>query len=103
MIVITVSDTGIGIEEQYIQQIFDPFYTTKDIEKGTGLGLAVVYGIIKKHKGAIAARNNEGKGTIFTITLPHAYSSGKSQRTSMIRLIKEKVPLFPVSFHFVVA
>jgi signal transduction histidine kinase len=71
-IIITVSDTGIGIEEQYIQQIFDPFYTTKDIEKGTGLGLAVVYGIIKKHKGSITARNNEEKGATFTITLPRA-------------------------------
>lgn len=71
-IVITIADTGVGIEEEYIQQIFDPFYTTKDIEKGTGLGLAVVYGIIKKHKGTITARNNEEKGTTFTITLPHA-------------------------------
>jgi len=68
-VIITVSDTGIGVDEKYIQQIFDPFYTTKDVGKGTGLGLAVVYGIIKKHKGTITVRNNEEKGATFTIVL----------------------------------
>jgi len=71
-IVINISDTGIGVEEESIQQIFDPFYTTKEVGKGTGLGLAVVYGIIKKHQGTISVRNNEEKGATFTITLPHA-------------------------------
>ena len=71
-IVITVSDTGIGIEEDLRQQIFDPFYTTKEVGKGTGLGLSVVYGIIKKHDGTIMVRNNKTKGTTFVITLPHA-------------------------------
>ena len=71
-IVITVSDTGVGIEEEFRQQIFDPFYTTKEVGQGTGLGLAVVYGIIKKHKGTITVRNNKDKGSTFIITLPHA-------------------------------
>jgi signal transduction histidine kinase len=69
-VLITVSDTGEGIEEKYRQQIFDPFYTTKDVGQGTGLGLAVVYGVIKKHSGTIMARNNKDKGTTFVITLP---------------------------------
>lgn len=71
-IVITVSDTGVGIEEEFRQQIFDPFYTTKEVGQGTGLGLAVVYGIIKKHKGTITVRNNMDKGSTFIITLPPA-------------------------------
>jgi len=71
-IAVHISDTGIGVEEESIHQIFDPFYTTKDIGMGTGLGLAVVYGIIKKHQGTISVRNNEDKGATFTITLPHA-------------------------------
>ncbi len=71
-VVINISDTGIGVEEESIQQIFDPFYTTKDVGKGTGLGLAVVYGIVKKHQGAISVRNNEDQGATFTITLPQA-------------------------------
>ncbi len=70
-IVISISDTGVGIDESVRQQIFDPFYTTKDVGKGTGLGLAVVYGIINKHKGTISVRNNKDKGSTFIITLPH--------------------------------
>ncbi len=69
-IVISVSDTGTGIEEAMRQQIFDPFYTTKKVGTGTGLGLAVVYGIIKKHKGTISVRNNKEKGATFVVSLP---------------------------------
>ncbi len=68
--VITVSDTGIGIEKENLQKIFDPFFTTKNAGNGTGLGLAVVYGIIKKQNGQIRVDSEKGKGTCFTITLP---------------------------------
>lgn len=68
--VITISDTGVGIDEAARQQIFDPFYTTKDVDKGTGLGLAVVYGIINKHKGTITVRSNKDKGSTFIVSLP---------------------------------
>ncbi len=71
LINVSVSDTGVGIDEATKQNIFDPFYTTKEVGKGTGLGLAVVYGIIKKHKGAISVKNNNGKGSTFIISLPH--------------------------------
>jgi signal transduction histidine kinase len=56
-----------------LEKIFEPFYTTKD--KGTGLGLAIVFNIIKKHRGEIAAASEEGKGTVFTITLPKKQES----------------------------
>ena len=67
-IVIKFEDTGVGISKKDLKKIFDPFYTTK--EKGTGLGLAVSYNIIKKLKGTINVESEENKGTVFTIILP---------------------------------
>ncbi|MDH4163398.1 MAG: ATP-binding protein [Nitrospirota bacterium] len=63
-------DTGKGIPADNLHKIFDPFFTTKSASKGTGLGLAVSYGIIKKHGGEIEVESTEGKGTIFTVRLP---------------------------------
>ena len=67
---LAVVDTGIGMSEEVRRQAFLPFFTTKDIDKGTGLGLAVVHGIITSHKGTIAIDTAEGKGTSFLIRLP---------------------------------
>jgi two-component system NtrC family sensor kinase len=64
------ADTGTGIPEKNLNRIFDPFFTTKADKKGTGLGLAVSYGIIDRHRGQIEVQSEEGKGTIFTIKLP---------------------------------
>jgi signal transduction histidine kinase len=70
-VVIRVSDTGPGLqEEDNTQKIFEPFYTTKEVGQGTGLGLSVSYGIIKAHKGDIRVESSEGKGAVFIITLP---------------------------------
>ena len=68
--VITIEDTGVGIDKENLQKVFDPFFTTKQVENGTGLGLAVVYGIIKKHNGTTRVESEKGKGTRFIITLP---------------------------------
>ncbi len=68
--VISVSDTGSGIEEKGLSKIFEPFYTTKDIGKGTGLGLSIVYGIVKQHAGYITADSSVGHGTEFAVYLP---------------------------------
>ncbi len=62
---LTVSDTGHGIPEDILEHIFDPFFTTKDIDKGSGMGLAVVHGIIKGHDGFIKIENKPGKGSAF--------------------------------------
>jgi len=65
-----VKDTGMGMEENIMKQIFLPFFTTKDVGKGTGLGLAVVHGIITSHGGSIKVDSKVGHGTIFEIQLP---------------------------------
>jgi two-component system NtrC family sensor kinase len=68
--VIDVKDTGVGIDSEHLSQIFDPFYTTKQVGRGTGLGLSVTYGIVEKHGGHIEVKSSKGAGATFTVTLP---------------------------------
>jgi PAS domain S-box-containing protein len=71
-ITVEVSDTGIGIAPENVAKIYDPFYTTKGVGRGTGLGLAVSYGIVQEHTGRISVESIPGRGTTFRITLPTA-------------------------------
>ncbi len=76
---LTVSDNGSGIDPAVKDLIFDPFFTTKKVGEGTGLGLSVVYGIIKKHEGRIAVSSHPGEGTTFTVYIPAAEETRPEQ------------------------
>jgi signal transduction histidine kinase len=67
---ITYADTGEGIDPKFQEKIFEPFFTTKKAGKGTGIGLSIVYGIIKEHEGAITCESEKDKGATFKIRLP---------------------------------
>jgi len=78
-LIVEISDTGMGIAPENVAKIYDPFYTTKGVGRGTGLGLAVSYGIVQEHSGHIGVESSPGRGTTFKITLPTANARAQLQ------------------------
>jgi signal transduction histidine kinase len=77
-VLLTVRDTGPGIAPEHLDRVFDPFFTTKAVGKGTGLGLAVVYGLVRELGGELLAANNEGGGAVLSVRLPAASARSAS-------------------------
>ncbi len=81
---LSITDTGCGIDSKTLPHVFEPFFTTKPVGKGTGLGLATVYGIIKQHQGWVEVESQIGRGTTFSVFMPHdGAAAGAREETSL--------------------
>ena len=100
---IAVADSGVGMDRETLDRIFEPFYTTKEVSRGTGLGLASAYGIIKNHNGMIDVASKKGEGTTFTIYLPRTSKDFPEERAPVEKTIKGRETILLVDDEEMVA
>ena len=85
-VVLTVKDTGKGIPAEMLERIFDPFFTTRDVGEGSGMGLAVLHGIIVSHDGVIDVQSEVGKGSVFTVFFPRLQEDGQKDEDQIVAM-----------------
>ena len=95
-VILQVIDTGVGIKREHLKKVFEPFWSTKGVSTGTGMGLAVSHGIISRHGGAISVESEEGKGTTFTVTLPLAKEPQEAPMPSAAKMLRTKLNILVV-------
>jgi len=88
-VVITVSDTGVGMEPELLEKVFDPFFTTKPLGQGTGLGLSMVYGFVKQSNGTVRIRSTPGKGTAVELYLPAVMGAGAAPEKNFVEQLPQ--------------
>jgi two-component system cell cycle sensor histidine kinase/response regulator CckA len=100
---VAVGDTGVGMDKDTLERIFEPFYTTKEVSRGTGLGLASAYGIIKNHNGMIEVTSEKGNGTTVTIYLPKSAKDFVEEKPAIEQAIKGRETILLVDDEEMVA
>jgi CheY-like chemotaxis protein len=100
---VAVADTGVGMDQDTLERIFEPFYTTKEVSRGTGLGLASAYGIIKNHNGMIEVTSEKSQGTTFTIYLPKSAKDFLEEKSAIEQAIKGRETILLVDDEEMVA
>jgi len=100
---VAVGDTGVGMDKDTLERIFEPFYTTKEVSRGTGLGLASAYGIIKNHNGMIEVTSEKGNGTTITIYLPKSAKDFVEEKPAIEQAIKGRETILLVDDEEMVA
>ena len=95
-VILQVIDDGVGIKREHLKKVFEPFWSTKGVSTGTGMGLAVSHGIISRHGGSISVESEEGKGAIFTVTLPLAKAPQEASMASGAKMLRAKLNILVV-------
>ena len=90
-VILQVIDNGVGIKREHLKKVFEPFWSTKGVTTGIGMGLAVSHGIISRHGGSISVESEEGKGTIFTVTIPLAEAPQEVPMASGAKMLRAKL------------